>query len=647
MGIFKSSKSNWPPSLYRNKALFNPNQKAFLTELVNADQGHLFETWEDTGTNDDKKVAMVDHLYQLHSSYPVQGGLFSYLKRARELLADSKNGVNPFQGWIPEVPLGATLDPTSSDYYELEKLGMDVLETVGFVLVAGGLGERLGYNGIKLELPVETTTNMCYLEWYCRQILAMQKRFCTQDAILPLAIMVSDDTASKTEALLKANDNFGMAEGQITLMKQEKVAALSDNDARIAMDGPYHIEAKPHGHGDVHALMHSTGTAEQWAQNGTKYVVFFQDTNGLAFRTLPAMIGVSRRLNLEVNSLAVPRVAKQAVGAICRLRNTETKAEMTINVEYNQLDPLLRATGSSEGDVNDPATGLSPFPGNINQLVFALGPYLDNLSRTKGLMSEFVNPKYKDAAKTVFKKPTRLECMMQDYPKALSSEAKVGFTTAPAWLCYSPCKNNVVDAAKMAATGVPGGSGASAEADQYFCLAELMRILGCDVEQAANCDFQGVIISPGPRIVFDPSFAIFPGDIREALLSPEDIKISSKSTLRVSGHCMLKQLDLRGSLSLEAQNGSILVSEGTPIENAGQELGPISADLDITSRRGEVLAMRGYSIVPIEEKIVRAVDGEQVVLGCLSIEGKIEEKNETESKNEKGDTTGGNLSNQI
>lgn len=85
----------------------------------------------------------------------------------------------------------------------------------------------------------------------------------------------------------------------------------------------------------------------------------------------------------------------------------------TINVEYNQLDPLLRASGFPDGDVNDEKTGFSPFPGNINQLVFKLGPYAEALNRTNGAMPEFVNPKYKDAEKTVFKKPTRLECMMQ------------------------------------------------------------------------------------------------------------------------------------------------------------------------------------------------------------------------------------------
>ena len=34
-----------------------------------------------------------------------------------------------------------------------------------------------------------------------------------------------------------------------------------------------------------------------------------------------------------------------------------------------------------------------------------------------GIIAEFVNPKYADAERRVFKKPTRLETMMQDLPK--------------------------------------------------------------------------------------------------------------------------------------------------------------------------------------------------------------------------------------
>ena len=52
-----------------------------------------------------------------------------------------------------------------------------------------------------------------------------------------------------------------MEASQVTLMRQEKVAALKSTDAMIAQLGPYEVDAKPHGHGDVHSLMHSTGTA--------------------------------------------------------------------------------------------------------------------------------------------------------------------------------------------------------------------------------------------------------------------------------------------------------------------------------------------------------------------------------------------------
>ncbi len=71
---------------------------------------------------------------------------------------------------------------------------------------------------------------------------------------------------------------------------------------------------------------------------------------------------------------------------------------------------------------------LSMTAGNINQFILKMSSYATSLSRTRGLIAEFINPKYKDASKTTFKSSTRLECMMQDYPKALGSSAAIGFT---------------------------------------------------------------------------------------------------------------------------------------------------------------------------------------------------------------------------
>lgn len=61
----------------------------------------------------------------------------------------------------------------------MEKLGFDQFKCVGFVLVAGGLGERLGYDGIKISLPLyESERQASFMQLYCEHLLTMQKKVC-------------------------------------------------------------------------------------------------------------------------------------------------------------------------------------------------------------------------------------------------------------------------------------------------------------------------------------------------------------------------------------------------------------------------------------------------------------------------------------
>ena len=45
---------------------------------------------------------------------------------------------------------------------------------------------------------------------------------------------------------------------------------------------------------------------------------FLQDTNGLVFRALTAALGVSAKHGYDMNSLCVPRKAKEVRGGACR-----------------------------------------------------------------------------------------------------------------------------------------------------------------------------------------------------------------------------------------------------------------------------------------------------------------------------------------
>jgi UDP-sugar pyrophosphorylase len=139
--------------------------------------------------------------------------------------------------------------------------------------------------------------------------------------------MTSGDTNARTIDLLEKNSYFGLKKSQVTIVQQgEGVPALQDNDASIALDpdDPLRILTKPHGHGDIHELLFRHGVAKKWKEEGLKWLILFQDTNGLAFHTLPLMLGVSKKLNLVMNSLAVPRKAKQAIGGIAKLTNSKS-----------------------------------------------------------------------------------------------------------------------------------------------------------------------------------------------------------------------------------------------------------------------------------------------------------------------------------
>ncbi|KAL9173136.1 hypothetical protein ABFS82_03G093700 [Erythranthe guttata] len=590
--------SSAAPNLQKNLSLLSPEQVELAKMLLEMNQGHLFQHWPEAGVEDDAKRAFFDQIARLNASYP--GGLASYIKTARELLADSKAGKNPYEGFTPSVPSGEVLTFGEDNFVQFEDAGIREARKAAFVLVAGGLGERLGYNGIKVALPLESTTGTCFLQHYIESILALQESSCKLaqgegPTEIPLAIMTSDDTYLRTKDLLEKNAYFGMKPSQIKLLKQEKVACLDDNDARLAVDphNKYTIQTKPHGHGDVHSLLYSTGLLKEWHEAGRRWVLFFQDTNGLLFKAIPASLGVSAIKEYHVNSLAVPRKAKEAIGGITKLTHQDGRT-MVINVEYNQLDPLLRATGHADGDVNC-ETGFSPFPGNINQLIFEIGPYLEELSKTGGSIKEFVNPKYKDSTKTAFKSSTRLECMMQDYPKTLPPSARVGFTVMDAWLAYAPVKNNPEDAAKVP-KGNPYHSATSGEMAIYRANSLILRKVGVKVDEPVQQVFNGQEVDVWPRIVWKPKWGLTYSDIKSKVGG--NCSITGKSTIVLKGKSInLENLALDGALVVDAVDGAE-VKVGGSVHNAGW----IIENVDFKDASvPEEVRIRGFKINKIEQ----------------------------------------------
>jgi UDP-sugar pyrophosphorylase len=252
------------------------------------------------------------------------------LTKAKKLLKESADGTNPFEEYEAIVPVGESLSyedgPGSTmEFSEAEQLGLNACSGVVFVLVAGGLGERLGYSGIKLSLDTNLCTETSYIESYIQYILALQyvarKASKRDDITIPLVIMTSGDTDQLTRQLLTEYDYYGMNPSSVTIVMQDKVAALKDGSAGLALEDNdrWTIQTKPHGHGDVHHLLYREGLVDQWEKEGKTHVVFIQDTNGLVINGVLPSLGVSVAKGFHMNSLCIPRLAGEAAGAITRL----------------------------------------------------------------------------------------------------------------------------------------------------------------------------------------------------------------------------------------------------------------------------------------------------------------------------------------
>ena len=544
-------------------------EKTVLDLLHELNQDHIIAKYN-SATPEEKK----NFIIQFNELDKVcRGGIKDYLQRAKILLEASKNKVNNFSDTTIEIPDDIPhIEIGTDEFFELDQLGFNQLKDTVFVLVAGGLGERLGYTGIKIGLQNDLITLRTYIEVYTDFIKAYEDRVrkkekekIDKDWYIPFCIMTSGDTHDETISLLKTHNDYGMRPGQISIVKQNKIPSILDNDCHLALEhDKFLIETKPHGHGDIHYLLYTSGKAKQWIKEGKKYMVQFMDTNVLAFNCVPASIGASVKYSYDVNSIVVPRRPKDAIGAICRI-NRADGTSVVQNVEYNLVDPLLKEKFNGKGDIAN-ESGFCDFPGNLNVLVFKLEPYLKILEETQGLVPEFVNPKYADETRTKFKSPTRLECLMQDVPKLIKNGETVGYTYFDRWFCFSACKNNLKDAIEKLKKNETGESAFTVERDIFKTneriLSEIcgkLEVVNTEPENELNIG--GCTVKFGPKIIIYPSYAPTISELKEKLQKmKKGIRMTNNSTLILKNDINIEEgIDLDGYLMVDKDEKDLLV----------------------------------------------------------------------------------------
>ncbi|KAI7733507.1 hypothetical protein M8C21_028775, partial [Ambrosia artemisiifolia] len=203
--------------------------------------------------------------------------------------------------------------------------------------------------------------------------------------------------------------------------------------------------------------------------------------------------------------------------------------------------------------------------------------------------------RYKDATKTAFKSSTRLECMMQDYPKTLPPLARVGFTVTDPWLAYAPVKNNPEDAVKVP-KGNPYHSATSGEMAIYRSNSMILRKAGVKIDDPVLEVFNGQEVEVWPRVVWKPKWAVTFADVKSKVSGNNFV--SQKSTLVIKGsNVTIHDLSLDGALVINSVD-DVEVKVGGSVQNNGWAIESI--DKDNTALPEEV-RIRGFKINKMEQ----------------------------------------------
>lgn len=186
---------------------------------------------------------------------------------------------------------------------------------VGVLLVAGGQGSRLGFEGPKGIFPIGPISNAPLFEIHCRKVLALERRYRTR---VPFYIMTSDANDADTRAFFAEHAHFGLSPQRVTFFKQGMWPAL-DADGRLVLERPDRLFMSPDGHGGILAALKESGAMDDMARHGLETLFYFQVDNPLVEVADPVFVGLHRTHKADVSvKVCEKRDPEEGLGVVVK-----------------------------------------------------------------------------------------------------------------------------------------------------------------------------------------------------------------------------------------------------------------------------------------------------------------------------------------
>ncbi len=145
---------------------------------------------------------------------------------------------------------------------------------VGALLVAGGQGTRLGFDGPKGCYPV-LPSGMTLFEVFARKLLRVGREY---GRTPPLYVMVGGHNETATRNFWADHEYFGLKADDVKFFAQGELPALDDM-GKLVLEAPDRLFMGPDGHGGVLRALHARGMLADMAARGVQLLSYFQVDN--------------------------------------------------------------------------------------------------------------------------------------------------------------------------------------------------------------------------------------------------------------------------------------------------------------------------------------------------------------------------------
>ena len=213
---------------------------------------------------------------------------------------------------------------------------------VAAVLLAGGQGSRLGFDGPKGDYPFAPLSGRTLFAHHAAKIAALRARH----GRLPWYVLTSPQNDAVTRAIFRSADDFGLAPGSVRFVVQGTLPAVDRHSGAILLEGPDRVALSPDGHGGLLSALRASGALDEMAHEGVETMFTFQVDNPLVRVCRPELLGAHRLAGADMTSVVVRKLGpEERMGVIARVNGK------TAVVEYSDLPEELAQARDDDGEL--------------------------------------------------------------------------------------------------------------------------------------------------------------------------------------------------------------------------------------------------------------------------------------------------------